>query len=135
MPSVLSVRKTYGFNKKVDRIANFQIGEITRLRKDVVSRALARLYAKGLIVRNGKKVGLQKDWEEWKLTRQQTNEKLAKQPTKVCQIANKSWLNSPPQKKKEIIKEKERKQVSSSPSENKEVREIFAALKLLEALT
>jgi len=93
------IRKTYGFKKKVDRIANFQICQSTGLRKDVVSRSLHRLEAAGIISRNGKSVGFQKDWQQWKLAKQSTE--LAEQPTKV---------GSPliTQKKKETMQKKER---------------------------
>jgi phage replication O-like protein O len=59
------LRKTYGFHKKVDRIANSQIVEATGLCKAVVSRALKSLEDMKVIIRNGKFIGLQKDWELW----------------------------------------------------------------------
>ena len=61
------IRKTYGFRKKVDYIANSQIQTATGLGKSVVSRALAELKTRGIIVRNGKVSGIQKDWEKWKV--------------------------------------------------------------------
>jgi len=59
------IRKTYGFHKKVDYIANFQIGEATGLCKAVVSRCLKDLNDRQLITRKGKYIGFQKDWEKW----------------------------------------------------------------------
>jgi len=59
------IRKTYGFHKKVDYIANFQIGEATGLCKAVVSRCLKGLDDMQLITRKGKYIGFQKDWESW----------------------------------------------------------------------
>ncbi len=56
------IRKTYGFHKKVDYIANFQIGTATGLGKTVVSRILRNLNDRHIISRKGKIVGLQKDW-------------------------------------------------------------------------
>ena len=60
------IRKTYGFHKKVDYIANFQIGNATGLGKTVVSRCLSGLAEMELIKRKGKFIGFQKDWEKWK---------------------------------------------------------------------
>jgi len=59
------IRKTYGFQKKVDYIANFQVVEATGLRKAVVSRCMKELHQAGLITRQGKYIGFQKNWEEW----------------------------------------------------------------------
>lgn len=63
------IRKTYGFKKKVDWIANCQIVKATGLHKTTVSRALKKLEQKGLINRNGKTIGFQKDWEQWEVGR------------------------------------------------------------------
>ena len=91
------IRKTYGFHKKVDYIANFQIGEATGLGKTVISRCLKGLADMNLISRKGKIIGIQKDWEKWKgltfqaslgveLAEQLTSEKLAEQSTKVSNL-------------------------------------------------
>ncbi len=61
------IRKTYGFHKKVDYIANFQIVEATGLCKAVVSRTLHCLSDMKLIDRKGKFIGFQKDWESWQM--------------------------------------------------------------------
>ena len=74
------IRKTYGFQKKVDYIANFQIVEATGLHKAVVSRCMKELHQAGLITRQGKYIGFQKNWEEW--------QKLSISSTKVSRIVN-----------------------------------------------
>ena len=86
-------RKTYGFQKKVDYIANKQIGEATGLGKTVVSRVLHNLGDMQLITRRGKIIGFQKDWEKWQELAEQSTLgiKLAEQPTLV---ENKSKQNS-----------------------------------------
>ena len=89
------IRKTYGFHKKVDYIANFQIVEATGLCKAVVSRCLKQLNDAQLITRRGKYIGFQKDWERWrklaeqstlgsKLAEQSTSEKLAIPSTELA---------------------------------------------------
>jgi len=115
------IRKTYGYQKKVDYIANFQIGEATHLGKTVVSRILRNLEDMKLILRKGKHIGFQKDWEQWqglakqstlgtKLAEQLTIKKLAEQPTKLAgqltELAKQPTKVSSPedaQKKKETI--------------------------------
>ncbi len=73
------IRKTYGYHKKVDYIANYQIVGATGLCKAVVSRALRNLTDKKVIDRREKYISFQKDWEKWEgwLAEQLTNEKLA----------------------------------------------------------
>ena len=122
------IRKTYGFHKKVDYIANFQIGEATGLCKAVVSRCLKGLSDMYLITRKGKFIGFQKDWEKWKGLTFQTSldSKLADQSTseeisEVSSLANQSKQIEPSelakqskkvsscavaQKKKETIQKK-----------------------------
>ena len=78
------IRKTYGFHKKVDYIANSQIVTATGLCKAVVSRCLHTLKGMNILTRTGKHIGFQKDWEAWgKLAEQSTQ-----QPPEVSSIAN-----------------------------------------------
>ena len=107
------LRKTYGFHKKVDYIANCQIVEATGLCKSVVSRSLNALEGMKLIERKGKDIGFQKDWEKW--------EKLAALLTKVSSIANKSSQN------------RQQKLAESSTSENEKLA--ISSTKLAESST
>jgi len=99
------IRKTYGFKKKVDRIANFQIMSDTGLRKDVVSRTLRHLSEKGLIYRNGKAIGFLKDYSQWKLAELSTK-KLAELSTELAELPTKVDSPHVTQKKKENIQKK-----------------------------
>ena len=120
------IRKTYGFKKKVDYIANSQIQTATGLGKSVVSRALRELQARNIITRNGKVSGIQKDWEKWKVSSSVNSEakvsssvnseKLAESSTELAisstELAESSTKVSSPvvaQKKKETIQKKEKK--------------------------
>jgi len=78
------IRKTYGFKKKVDWIANCQIVESTGLVKSTVSRALRGLEKRGLITRNGKSIGFQKDWEQWGVSSSANSDKLAIRKQKLA---------------------------------------------------
>ena len=117
------IRKTYGFRKKVDWIANCQIVEATGLVKSTVSRALKGLEKRGLITRKGKSIGFQKDWEQWevsspanpeaKVSSTANSEKLADKQQKLAdrkpELAEQSTKVSSPrdtQKKKETIQKK-----------------------------
>ncbi len=84
------IRKTYGFHKKVDYIANFQIGQATGLCKAVVSRCLKDLHDRNLITRKGKFIGFRKDWEKWQGLAFQTHfdEKLAEPSTSEPEVSN-----------------------------------------------
>ena len=89
---IFIIRKTYGYRKKVDYIANSQIVEGTGLSKAVVSRVLKKLEKWNIIGRNKKHIGFQKDWEQWKLAEQSTSgTELTKQSTKE------SCLNGQPE--------------------------------------
>jgi phage replication O-like protein O len=82
---IFIIRKTCGWHKEVDYIANFQIVEGTGLCKAVVSRCLKGLSDLQLITRKGKSIGFQKDWEKWReLAKPSTSEKLAIPSTKLA---------------------------------------------------
>jgi len=86
------VRKTYGYKKKIDWIAQKQIVEETDILKENVSRTIKKLYQKNIIIRNGRKIGIQKDYELWKLSKEITisaTKKLSKEITKVIHTDNK----------------------------------------------
>jgi len=111
---LLIIRKTYGFHKKVDYIANFQIVEATGLCKAVVSRCLKGLNDMKLITRRGKYIGFQKDWERWsklavpstldtKLAEQSTSEKLAVSSTELAIPSTKVSSRAVTQKIKNTI--------------------------------
>jgi len=105
-------RKTYGFRKKLDFISTSQISQETGLCSSVISRVLNSLQAAKMIVREGRNIGIQKDWEKWlpvtkrprnfsnaanishmanneaKFSNAANNEKLAKLSTKISQTVN-----------------------------------------------
>jgi len=65
------IRKTYGFNKKADNIANSQICDATGLHRANVSRSLARLVANKIVIKTdtksheGLRLMLNKNYEQW----------------------------------------------------------------------
>ena len=100
------IRKTYGFQKKIDYIANFQIVEATGLCKAVVSRCIKELHQAGFITRQGKHIGFQKNWEEWQKLSISSTEKLAISSTVLPISSTKVDGCDVTQKKKETIQKK-----------------------------
>lgn len=78
-------RKTYGFNKKADWIANSQLVEITKIHKAHISRTIKKLKEKNIVTQTGNKISFNKNFSSW-LPKQVTNKKLPKQVTPVTQI-------------------------------------------------
>lgn len=58
-------RKTYGFNKKMDRIADSQLSELTRLPRQKVNKAKNELIAMKVLAKDGLAIGPNKNLSEW----------------------------------------------------------------------
>ncbi len=130
------IRKTYGYQKKVDWISNSQLAQMTGIGKQHVSRTMKELCDRRFLLRSGKKVGLNKNYHEWvkalkgeKLPNEVTisqpdnQGKLPVEATKVTSLGDKSNLIVEPQKnKKEIYgdspKDGEPLQVQNPESQN-----------------
>lgn len=61
-------RKTYGFGKKSDRIADSQLSELTNLPRQKVNKAKNELIAMRVVVMDGPRIGPNKNVSEWKIT-------------------------------------------------------------------
>ncbi|KKL89994.1 hypothetical protein LCGC14_1909130 [marine sediment metagenome] len=59
-------RKTYGWHKKVDWIANSVFVDMTGLRKQHVNRTLNELEQRNIVTRSGYKVGFNKNYRAWR---------------------------------------------------------------------
>lgn len=60
-------RKTYGFNKKMDRIADSQISQLTKLPRQKVNKAKNELIQMSVLVREGMLIGPNKNLTEWQI--------------------------------------------------------------------
>ncbi|WP_080473421.1 replication protein [Serratia marcescens] len=60
-------RKTYGFNKKMDRIADSQIAELTNLPRQKVNKAKNELILMRVLLKEGALIGPNKTLEEWQI--------------------------------------------------------------------
>lgn len=62
------IRKTYGFQKKSDRIADIQIAELTGLSRQNVNKAKKDLLSMNCLVMDGNKIGPNKEISAWTFT-------------------------------------------------------------------
>jgi phage replication O-like protein O len=85
------LRQTCGYHKEADYIPNCRIAADTGLCPAVVSRALRSLQGMHIITRKGRFIGLQKDWEQWKMLAIPST-KLAESLTNVSNTANNQKL-------------------------------------------
>ncbi|PUX35985.1 MULTISPECIES: replication protein [Cronobacter] len=60
-------RKTYGFGKKMDRISDSQLAQLTRLPRQKVNKAKNELIAMKVIRRDGQLIGPNKEISEWQI--------------------------------------------------------------------
>lgn len=60
-------RKTYGFGKKLDRISDSQLAQLTRLPRQKVNKAKNELIAMKVIIREGGQIGPNKNITEWEI--------------------------------------------------------------------
>lgn len=64
-------RKTYGFQKRLDRLSNSQLVTLTKLKKQNVSRSLSKLITNKLVIKtdykskDGNELGINKDYTQW----------------------------------------------------------------------
>ncbi|WP_236505363.1 replication protein [Escherichia coli] len=59
------VRKTYGFNKKTDRIADEQIAQLTGLSRQNVNKAKKELISMNCLFMDGNKIGVNREVSAW----------------------------------------------------------------------
>jgi phage replication O-like protein O len=83
-------QKTYGWNKKSDRISFSQFEEMTHLKRWHIARTLDLLVEKEIIIRHGEgydlEYGIQKDYDLWKNIHQSHEKSL---PNGVTEIITK----------------------------------------------
>jgi phage replication O-like protein O len=60
-------RKTYGFNKKMDRIADSQIAALTNLPRQKVNKAKNELILMKVLLKEGALIGPNKSLEDWQI--------------------------------------------------------------------
>ena len=103
--------KTYGWSKKEDWISNSQIHEETGIALPNITRTLKLLKSKNVISKNGKKVGVNKRYQEWKVGWR----KVISSDNKVISPDNKKLSHQ--------IPTKERKQITKTISKSSDLQD------------
>jgi phage replication O-like protein O len=78
-------RKTYGYNKKSDWIANSQLSELTGIYKAHISRTTKKLVERGIVTQTGNRLSFNKDYSSW-LPKQVTIKKVTQTGNTVTQM-------------------------------------------------
>jgi len=116
------IRKTYGYNKKVDDMTLTQIADITKLSLANVSRTVSALEAQNVLLkqqgRHGYLIGINKNYRKWTGCQ---NGNVAKMAIKGCQNGNKGLPKRQPQKT--TPKDNPKREGSFAPPSLSEVRE------------
>ena len=115
-------RKTYGWHKKEDKITGSQLSKMTGISESHISRTLKGLARRNIIIREGKKIAFQKNYEHWeKLPIQASIKKLPDQDKKLpIQASEVTYLGK---KKLPIqVNTKETKRNSSNKTIQKKIR-------------
>ncbi len=63
------VRKTYGFNKKTDRIADEQIAQLTGLSRQNVNKAKKELISMNFLFMDGNQIGVNREVSAWQFSK------------------------------------------------------------------
>ncbi|AZG99111.1 hypothetical protein EHQ66_11310 [Proteus mirabilis] len=113
------IRKTYGFGKKLDRITNTQIAEMTGIHHTHVCKAKNEMIAMNIIISSGNKIGINKDFTEWNFNISQVSETLAKSANKTLAKTANSHKPSQLNTKETITKEKKESNTPLTPHEVK----------------
>lgn len=86
-------RKTYGFNKKMDRIADTQIAQLTRLPRQKVNAAKKELISMRVLVEEGDLIGPNKNLHEWILPEAKKGPSCHHRSDKKCHHDSDSHCN------------------------------------------
>lgn len=113
------IRKTYGFGKKLDRITNTQIAEMTGIHHTHVCKAKNEMIAMNIVISSGNKIGINKDFTEWNFNISQVSETLAKLANKTLAKTANSHKPSQLNTKETITKEKKESNTPLTPHEVK----------------
>lgn len=74
------IRKTYGFNKKSDRIADEQIASITGISRQNVNKAKKELLEMNCLFRTGSQIGINKEVSAWHFSKSLQASNLVSKP-------------------------------------------------------
>jgi phage replication O-like protein O len=121
------ITKTFRWQKKEDWVSHSQLSEITGMSEAHISKTVRSLRSKKVLLKNGKKTGINSVVSEWEInqsvgkvkTKKSTNQftKINQSVHQINQSVEKNQPIRPPQKKETITKETIQKKSKFSPSE------------------
>ncbi len=104
-------RKTFGWNKKKDRISLSQFVELTEIKKPNITRALSKLITNNIVIKtDNNSYSINENYENWKpfVIKTDNAKKLSKLITNVIKTDNKTLSELIPTKEKKNTKQKTR---------------------------
>ncbi|WP_276972222.1 replication protein [Tatumella ptyseos] len=101
------IRKTYGFNKKTDRIADEQISQVTGISRQNVNKAKKELISMNCLLMEGNQIGVNKEVSAWKFSKcLQVSNFVSKPETKSVSKLETLPVSNPETHKRHYPKEK-----------------------------
>lgn len=101
------VRKTYGFNKKMDRIADEQISQLTGLSRQNVNKAKKELISMNCLIYEGSQIGINKEVSAWRFSKcLQVSNLVSKPETKTVSKLETLPVSKPETHKRHSSKDK-----------------------------
>ncbi|WP_318559563.1 replication protein [Providencia stuartii] len=107
------IRKTYGFGKKVDRISDSQLADVSGLSRQNVNKAKKELISMNYIILEGNKIGVNKEVSAWKSQSRDTVSNLKTKNVSNLETNEVSRLET---HKRNTLKKKEITNISSENS-------------------
>jgi len=114
------VRKTYGFNKKMDRIADEQISQLTGLSRQNVNKAKKELISMNCLIVEGSQIGINKEVSAWRFSKcLQVSNFVSKPETKTVSKLETLPVSKPETHKRHSSKDKkDNNSTSENPDES-----------------
>lgn len=94
------IRKTYGFNKKSDRISDGQLAAETGLSRQNVNQAKRELLAVGVLLLDGHKIGINKHHQDWNFDARPVKDNLLQSRDSVSKAETKTVSKNGSHKRK-----------------------------------
>ncbi len=111
-------RKTYGYNKKMDRIADSQIAELTHLPRQKVNKAKLELISMGILIKEGNKIGPNKNLSEWEIPKCHQNSDFVTKTVTKSVTKTVTGLSPAQGHTKDTITKERKKDLKDSSSRN-----------------
>ncbi|MDE9557935.1 replication protein [Xenorhabdus bovienii] len=108
------IRKTYGFGKKTDRVADSQIAGITGLSRQNVNKAKNELILMNFLILDGNKIGVNKNISCWV---NQSRDSVSNLKTKNVSNLETEDVSNPETHKRNTLKKKENKDKNILPEQ------------------